>query len=120
MARVATGSAWTKMSDEEKTAVADAFTDWTVATYANQFRAFEGETFTTKREVDAARGRKSVETTLNPKGDEPVVLNYQLREDGGQWKIIDVYLDGSVSHNVPVRQSVKSSSLPGPLLYRLK
>ena len=97
MARVATGSVWAKLSDDEKKAVADAFTDWTVATYASQFKAFDGETFITKREVDAARGRKSVETTLNPKGEEPVVLNYQLREDGGAWKIIDVYLDGSVS-----------------------
>ena len=97
MARVATGTAWAKMSDDEKKAVADAFADWTVATYASQFKAFDGETFTTKREADAARGRKSVDTTLNPKGEEPVVLNYQLRDDGGVWKIIDVYLDGSVS-----------------------
>ena len=97
MARVATGTAWAKMSDEEKKGVTDAFADWTVATYASQFKSFEGETFTTKREVDAQRGRKAVETTLNPKGEEPVVLNYQLREDGGVWKIIDVLLDGAVS-----------------------
>lgn len=97
MARVATGTAWTKMSEEEKTAVTEAFADWTVATYASQFKSFDGETFATKREVDAARERKSVETTLTPKGEEPVVLNYQLRENAGAWKIIDVYLDGSVS-----------------------
>ncbi len=97
MARVATGSAWTKFSEEEKAQVAEAFIDWTVATYAAQFKAFDGESFVTKGEAEAARGRRAVNTAIVPKGEEPTELNYQLREDAGHWRIIDVYLDGSVS-----------------------
>jgi phospholipid transport system substrate-binding protein len=97
MARVASGAGWQKMSEDERSQVAEAFAAWTVATYASQFKSFDGEVFRTKGETEAAKGRRSVETTLTPKGEEPVVLNYQLREADGQWRIIDVYLDGSVS-----------------------
>jgi phospholipid transport system substrate-binding protein len=97
MARVATGAAWPKLSEEERGQIAEAFAAWTVATYASQFKAYDGESFTTKAEVDSARGRRAVETTLNAKGEDPVILNYQLREQDGRWRIVDVYLDGSVS-----------------------
>jgi len=33
---------------------------------------------------------------INPQ-DENVELNYRLRQVDGKWKIIDVYLDGTVS-----------------------
>jgi phospholipid transport system substrate-binding protein len=97
MARVATGAAWQKMSEDEKKQVVEAFSDWTVATYASQFKSYDGEKFVTKREAEAARGRHAVDTQIVPKGEDPTELNYQLREDAGHWKIIDVYLDGSVS-----------------------
>ena len=96
MARVATGAAWQKFTEDERKQVAEAFSDWTVATYAAQFKAFDGESFVTKGETEA-RGRQTVDTQIVPKGEEPTALNYQLRGDSGQWKIIDVYLDGSVS-----------------------
>jgi phospholipid transport system substrate-binding protein len=97
MARVATGAAWQRLTPEERGRVVDAFAAWTVATYANQFRAYEGEQFQTKGETEAARGRRAVDTALIAKGEPPVALNYQLRQSGGAWRIVDVLLDGSVS-----------------------
>jgi phospholipid transport system substrate-binding protein len=99
MARVATGAAWLKMSDAEKKQVADTFADWTIATYASQFKSYDGEKFVIKSETDAARGRKAVEADIVDKnGGDPTALVYQLRDDGtGRWTIVDVYLDGSIS-----------------------
>ncbi len=77
--------------------MAEAFSDWTIATYASQFKSFDGESFVTKSETEAARGRHAVDTQIVVKGEDPTELNYQMREDAGRWKIIDVLLDGSVS-----------------------
>ena len=84
MARVATGAAWQKFSEDERQQVAEAFSDWTVATYAAQFKSFDGESFVTKGETETQRGRHAVDTQLVVKGDDPTDLNYQLREDAGQ------------------------------------
>src|SRR5688572_6651722 len=49
MARISTGAAaWAKMSDADKAAIIAAFGDWTTASYAGNFSAFDGERFTTK------------------------------------------------------------------------
>jgi phospholipid transport system substrate-binding protein len=98
MARVATGSGWSKLTEADQTRIVDTFSKFSVANYASQFKAYDGEKFTTKGEADGERGRKSVDTTIGAPDGEPTELNYQLRQDGsGQWKIVDVYLDGSVS-----------------------
>jgi phospholipid transport system substrate-binding protein len=41
-------------------------------------------------------------------GDDPVQLNYRLRPVDGSWKIIDVYLNGTVSE-LALRRSEYSS-----------
>ena len=97
MARVATGAGWSKLSDADQARIVDTFSKFTVANYASQFKAYDGEKFTTKGETDTGRG-KAVDTTLGaPSDTEPTELNYQLRQSDGQWKIVDVYLDSSVS-----------------------
>ena len=38
-----------------------------------------------------------VKSTLIDPGGEDVELNYRMRQVNGDWRIIDVYLDGTVS-----------------------
>jgi phospholipid transport system substrate-binding protein len=45
-----------------------------------------------------------VDTRLVQSNGEAVVLNYLLRENGGAWRILDVYLSGSISE-LAVRRS---------------
>lgn len=98
MARISTGSAWSKMSDAEHAEIVAAFTTWTVAGYAGNFAAYDGETFVTKGETpDDGKGNILVNTQLNPKGMAPVLFNYRLHKVGAIWKIFDIYLDGAVS-----------------------
>ncbi|MEQ9198743.1 MAG: ABC transporter substrate-binding protein, partial [Rhodospirillales bacterium] len=47
MSRFAAGSGWRKMTDGQKAAYLRAFTEITVATYANRFDGFSGESFAT-------------------------------------------------------------------------
>lgn len=99
MARIAVGPAWTRMTPAQQAAVADAFADWSVATYAARFDGYSGETFTTHGVAELRGGDRLVRTTLNRTDGEPVQLNYLLRQAGGgaAWKIVDVYLTGTIS-----------------------
>jgi phospholipid transport system substrate-binding protein len=38
-----------------------------------------------------------VRTRINRVGKDPVQVNYLLRETGGQWRVVDLYLAGTVS-----------------------
>lgn len=98
MARFAAGPAWREATPEEQQKLAEVFARFSVANYASQFRKFDGEKFEVLGEKPASGGGTIVETKLTPRGDAPVALNYLLRtDDKGQLRIVDVYLDGSIS-----------------------
>src|SRR5258708_17253333 len=93
MTRRAVGADWTTFSPEQQNALVAAFSRFTIATYAHNFRDFSGEKF----EIDdvASRGEdKIVRTRIIPAHDTPVNLLYRMREVDGVWKVIDVYSDG--------------------------
>jgi len=93
MTRLAVGPEWTNFSPEQQTAVIAAFSRFTIANYAHNFREFSGEKF----EIDdvVSRGEdKVVRTRIIPPHDQPVSLQYRMREVDGVWKVIDVYSDG--------------------------
>jgi phospholipid transport system substrate-binding protein len=110
MARISCGGAWQSMSEADRARVVEAFAKYTIANYASQFKEWSGDKFVTKSETDAGRGRHAVDTELQSPGDDPTELNYQLRETDGQWKIVDIYLDGSVSQ-LAVRRSEFAATL---------
>ena len=97
MARVATGSAWQKLSDEERGRVITAFSDWTVATNAANFKEWDGESFTTKGAKDDGKGNIMVETALNLKSATPVLFTYRMRTFDDAPHVVDIFLEGTIS-----------------------
>jgi phospholipid transport system substrate-binding protein len=93
MTRLAVGPDWTNFSPEQQNALVVAFSRFTIANYAHNFRDFNGQKF----EIDdvVSRGEdKIVRTRIIPAHDTPVNLLYRMREVDGVWKVIDVYSDG--------------------------
>lgn len=110
MASKTVGSHWRKLSDDDKRRWAEAFTRFTTANYAGRFTGYTGEEFVTVGTEEAARGTRVVLTKIVvPDGDD-VQLNYRLIERNGGWKVIDVYLNGTVSE-LALRRSEYSSAL---------
>jgi phospholipid transport system substrate-binding protein len=97
MTRIAVGPEWTAIPPEQQKALLDSFARMTIATYANRFNGYSGESFEVDSEtVSRNTGRIVRSRLLRPKED-PVTLNYLMRGSGDTWKIVDIYLSGTIS-----------------------
>ncbi|MFP8876143.1 MAG: ABC transporter substrate-binding protein [Myxococcota bacterium] len=108
MARKAVGRHWQKASDEEKQLYLETFGRFMVANYAGRFDGYSGQSFETMGEESARSETLLVRTQLVDPTDENVELSYRLRQVPEGWKIIDVYMDGTVSE-LALRRSEFSS-----------
>jgi phospholipid transport system substrate-binding protein len=97
MTRIAVGQSWDALSQEQRQAIVDAFTRMTIATYASRFDGFSGEQFAILQTVDQKSGDKIVKTQIIQSNGKPVALSYLVRNTGSDWRIIDVYLNGTIS-----------------------
>jgi phospholipid transport system substrate-binding protein len=99
MARSALSEAqWKLASPEAQQRYLDTFERFMVANYAGRFDGFSGQSFETLGEVpDPKPGMVIVKTRLIDPTDKNIDLNYRMRRVGNDWKVIDVYLDGTVS-----------------------
>jgi phospholipid transport system substrate-binding protein len=92
--RLSIGPSWAKFSQEQQQVSLAAFRRITIASYAVNFREFDGEKFEIE-DIVASRGiYKVVQAHLISPDDTPASLTYQMHEVGGVWKIVDVYYDG--------------------------
>ena len=110
MASKAIGTHWRRLSDADKARWSEVFKRFTTATYAGRFTGFKGEEFVTLGLEEAARGTRLVLTKIIVPNEDDVQLNYRLLENDGQWRVIDVYLNGTVSE-LALRRSEYASAL---------
>jgi phospholipid transport system substrate-binding protein len=101
MTRLSVGPAWTGIAAKDQEALVAAFRAQTIAQYAKNFDSFGGEKFIMSPQVEIRGTDKVVRTTLHPANGADEILNYRLRQSGGQgggqWKIIDVYFRSAIS-----------------------
>ncbi len=96
MTRIAVGPDFAKLTPDQQATVRSAFAKLLVATFASTFDDFKGETYAVNADV-AARGQdKFVKSKFNGAG-APVDINYLLRGKGDDWRVIDIYLNGTIS-----------------------
>jgi phospholipid transport system substrate-binding protein len=97
MTRLAIGPDWNTIPPEQQTALVDAFSRKTIATYANRFDGYSGQSFLVDPEVETRSTGRIVRSKLIRPPEIPITLNYLMRESGDTWKIVDVYLAGFIS-----------------------
>jgi len=97
MSRIAVGQSWESLSAQQRQSIVNAFTRMTTATYATRFDDFSGETFEVLQTIDQPNGDKLVKTRIVRSDGKPVALNYLVRNTGSDWKVIDIYLNGTIS-----------------------
>jgi phospholipid transport system substrate-binding protein len=97
MTRISVGPRWTSIPREEQAALVDAFSRMTIATYATRFDGYSGERFEVDPGVDTRGTGSVVHTRIVQSKGEPVTLDYLMRKSGSAWKVVDVYLTGTIS-----------------------
>jgi phospholipid transport system substrate-binding protein len=123
MTRIAVGPEWTAIPPEQQAALTDSFSRMTIATYANRFDGWSGQSFEVDPEVLPRNNGRVVRTKLNRPKEEPVTLNYLMRASGDTWKIVDIYLSGTISELATQRSefgAILKSGGPAALIDSLR
>jgi phospholipid transport system substrate-binding protein len=116
------GPGWSGFSPADQKALTDAFERYTIANYARNFDSYSGEKFTVDPAVIQRGDDKLVKSSLKPGSGDAIAFNYRLHQVGGSWKIIDVYLAGTISQLAQKRSeyaATLAASGPSGLAKRL-
>jgi phospholipid transport system substrate-binding protein len=110
MAEKSVGLGWRQLDDAGRSRLVDAFSRLAIATYAARFDSYDGARFETLGVQDATHGTSLVKTRIVRGSGETVALDYRMRVVDGRWRIIDVFLNGTVSE-LALRRSEYSGVL---------
>jgi phospholipid transport system substrate-binding protein len=104
MTAIAAGGHWINAGDDDRKALAQAFTRFSIATYASRFNGFSGEKFEVVGERPGPRQAILIDTRIIRSDGDPVPITYVFRSSNGRWRIIDVLLEQAISE-LAVRRS---------------
>ncbi|MDD5462147.1 MAG: ABC transporter substrate-binding protein [Methylococcales bacterium] len=94
IARIVVGKESEKLTEAQQQKLVDAFTRFSVASYAHNFKDYSGESFVFDSEEQTARGGVVVHSHLVIPDDKPVKFDYMLKEKGNSWRIINIIANG--------------------------
>ena len=110
IAQFTVGRYWKTLTDPQKTALVEAVTRLSAATYASRFDKYSGEQFVILDQKETSRGDLVVLTNIIDSKGKPVDINYLMRKDDETWRIVDVHLKGTISE-LATRRSEYTSVL---------
>lgn len=113
MCKISVGPEWTKMTGDKKGAVLVTFNKYMVTTYAARFKSFKNQKFEVGEAKPAGDGRTLVESKLFRSNGEAVELNYLFRYSKDVWRVIDIYLSGSISQMAQMRSDFAKTVVDG-------
>ena len=97
MARIALGKHWRKLEADERERFVDLFARLTIANYAGRFDGYAGERFEVISEEATSQGLRLVRSRIVRSNQEAIAIDYGLRPIGTEFRIVDIYLGGTVS-----------------------
>jgi len=109
MAQRSIATGWPKLDQSQRDRFIAAFRGLTLRTYATRFDGYANERFETTGEESSVANTVIVRTVLHTE-TENIHLDYRLRSTPAGWRVIDVYLSGTVSE-LALRRAEYSSVL---------
>ena len=98
MVRLASSSYWKTFSEQQQAELAEAFYQFTLATYASRFKGYSGQEFVTTGETPMKKGRILVSTNLIKSAGDSIQIAYVMYPNADEnYQVIDIYLDGKFS-----------------------
>ena len=119
MTRLSVGPAFGSASGSQQAAMRQAFEKFTGAYYANRIDGYSGERFEVDPNVEVRGNQKVVKTKLVRPGGASTQINYLVAGS----RVIDIYLDGTISEVASRRGefgSILASGGPDALIAALR
>jgi phospholipid transport system substrate-binding protein len=96
MARLAFGPGWSSLTPQQQQQVAESYGRYLSAVYADRFDSYHGQRLDVTGQQQNPYGLLVTSRIVKSDG-EPVEVDYLMRNNGGNWLIADIYLDGTIS-----------------------
>lgn len=121
--RASVGPRWSSIPAPQQATLLEVFTRYTIDSYTANFDNYGGERFDILPELRQVGGDQVVQTRLVPTSGDPTRIDYQMRQTGPGWRVVDVLLEGSISRVAVQRSDFRallSSGDPAPLIASLR
>ena len=94
LARLTMARNWSKLTPAQQEQFMKEFRAHLSATYGRRIDDYRNETVDVIGERDEARGDTTVKTRINRGGGTAdVLVDYRLRQEDGEWKVIDIVIE---------------------------
>lgn len=97
MAEKAIGRHWHALDEASRKLWLDTFTEFMGANYAGRLNKHTGQRFETLGSDDAPSSTVVIRTRVIDPAADNVDVSYRLHRTAGGWRVIDIYLKGTVS-----------------------
>ena len=116
------GLKWATLPPARQAELQTVFRQFTVASYAANFDAFNGEKLELVNESRSIGADQVVATRIVPASGDPTRIDYVMRRTPSGWKAVDVLLAGSISRVAVQRSDFRNlvGDDGAPLLASLK
>lgn len=101
------GVYWRRMTQEQRDTYMKLFGEWVLKTYSVRLGGYSGEQFRVLKTTPAGRRDVLVKTRIVKHGGNGFNATWRVRESGGRYKIIDIYVEG-VSMAITQRSEFES------------
>ncbi len=122
MSRLVLGRNWKRFTVEQRAEYVEQFEEYLSNNYGNRIERYGQETVEILGARDEPRGDVTVITNIKGGETEDVRISYRLRDNGDEWRVIDVSIEGIslVSNFSDQFREVVSKGGPEGLLEKLK
>ncbi|MGH7897106.1 MAG: MlaC/ttg2D family ABC transporter substrate-binding protein [Candidatus Binatia bacterium] len=94
MARLVLARNWNGLTDAQKKEFVEEFKQHLSITYGKNVESYNNEKVQIVGDRDEERGDWTVQTKiLRPQGGGDILVDYRLRQVGGEWKVIDLVIE---------------------------
>lgn len=94
IAKTILGKLWTKLDNKQQQIFVNHFRKLSISTYAGWFKKFDGEKFKYIDQKVMPRNHILVRSQLIQSNGDTVSFDYLLRQNGKNWRIINILADG--------------------------
>lgn len=92
--RFVLGKHWRKATPEQRSDYQALFTEFILKTYSRRLGGYAGETFSVVGAKPAGKKDVMVKTQIVQAGGPPIKADWRVRPRNGQYKIIDIMIEG--------------------------